>query len=134
MMPERFERFDAKPDGMPRAPRYDVRLLAHYRRDAHEPWRDAMTINLSRSGVLFVTTQPDIQPEMAVELSVLLAVDRGGASEFTTIECQCRSVRVDTRPDAEPGLLVAAIIERYTFCRGATYWNARGCGTGDVGM
>jgi hypothetical protein len=142
MVPEIFERFDAKPGGLPRAPRYHVQLMAHYRRDANDPWRDAVTINLSRSGVLF-STSADIEPDMPLELSILLAVDRSGTSEFTTIECQCRSVRVERRLDrldAEsdgsgvPGVLVAAMIERYTFSRGASYWNARGCGEGDGSM
>jgi hypothetical protein len=119
---EQFERCDEIPGSLPRAPRYPLRLRACYRGTPADWWRAATTINMSRSGLLFSIDEPataDVLPEMTLEVSILLALGEADATAFTTIECHCRAVRVDHRLGAEPAVLVAAIIERYTFHRGA---------------
>ncbi len=107
-----LERFDKMAGRLPRAPRYPLRLRAQYRRTPTDSWHEATTINMSRSGVLFSTTEP-VPRETTLELRIQLALDQTKvAPAFGTIECHCRIVR------AEPQR-AAAIIERYTLRRGA---------------
>lgn len=79
-----------------------------------EPWFNAVTVNISASGVLFQTSDPAPAQgavlEMALELSAL-------GPRIADITCSGRVVRTGTA--AEPGTTLAATIERYSFARGA---------------
>jgi hypothetical protein len=114
-MMERMERFEYVVGGRPRAPRFPLRLCAQYRRDPSDPWHDATTANVSRSGVLLCTAEP-IEPGSTLEISFVLSSGPLDAP-LSSIRCRCRIVRVEPRLDAEPGMLVAAAITRYAFRR-----------------
>jgi hypothetical protein len=107
----RSGRFDEMPRGVPRAPRYSVQLHAYYRGAPADAWHEATTINMSRTGVLF-TTADALRCGTPLELRVEIDIGPAEAPVIGTIECQCRTIRV------EPPR-VAARIERYAFRRGA---------------
>ncbi len=135
---QRMERFDEIPGGRPRAPRYWVQLRAYYRGAPAEAWHEATTINMSRTGVLF-TTADAVSCGMSLEFRVEIDIGPAEAPVVATIDCQCRTIRVEPRRDAgietarggsatasasdsaraSPGATVAARIERYAFRRGA---------------
>jgi hypothetical protein len=108
---QRIERFDEMPGGVPRAPRYSVQLRAYYRGKPADQWHEATTINMSRTGVLF-TTADALPCGIALELRVQLDIGLAEARVLGTIECQCRTIRIEPQR-------VAARIERYAFRRGA---------------
>jgi len=55
------------PRGAARAPRFAVDLPLRYRVPGDDDWQDAVTENISRSGVLFRTERP-LPPRTAVEM------------------------------------------------------------------
>ncbi len=116
---QRMERFDEIPGGLPRAPRYWVQLRAYYRGAPADAWHEATTINMSRTGVLF-TTADAMSCGMSLELRVEIDIGPAETPVIGTIECQCRTIRVEPRDaGAGAGTTVAAKIERYAFRRGA---------------
>jgi hypothetical protein len=145
---DRMERFDDIPGGLPRAPRFRLHLWAQYRRGRSDSWHDATTINVSRSGLLLCTTD-SIDPEStstadpkststatpgatpgatrcaALEVRFVLSFGPLDAP-LSTVRCRGLIVRVEPRPDAEPGVLMAVTITRYAFRRDtAVAWIAQ---------
>ncbi len=54
-----------------RAARYRLKAPLRYRRSGHFGWRNGLTINMSKSGILF-SGEVALPPETAVELSISL--------------------------------------------------------------
>ena len=98
-----------------RAPRFTIEIPFYFRRRGEGSWREGMTDNISRSGVLFRTGErlaADEPIEMHFALPLQIA-GRPGA----VVACRghvVRTVPADT-PDALPGF--AATISRYRFVR-----------------
>ena len=98
------------PNGIPRASRFIVRLPIRYRTAGEFDWRNGVTENISRSGILF-------RPERAVEpktpVDMILVLPGGVAGEPPSrLRCQGEIVRTeaeesDTTPSA------AAAVEDY---------------------
>lgn len=58
---------ERRPAGVPRAPRFAVDLPVKYRTSSDRDWQDAVTENVSRSGILF-RSRRRLRPRTAVEL------------------------------------------------------------------
>ena len=98
--------------GAPRATRFVMQLPARCRCDTSDTWHSATTINVSRSGILFKTSEA-IESGTLLDVSLLLVPARGQGSG--RIHCCCRVVRVQPGPDDDSGTMIAAVIIRYTF-------------------
>ena len=57
---------ERRPKSIPRASRFVVRLLVRYRTAGDPDWRNGMTENISRSGILFRPERP-VEPKTPVD-------------------------------------------------------------------
>jgi hypothetical protein len=100
-----------------RAQRFKLNLPVRYRLLGEEDWRQGMTENISRSGLLFRVEQM-IEPSTKVEINLVLPPEIAGLS---AAEVVCRGEVVRTMqpegPTASPAL--AAKILQYHFQHGA---------------
>jgi hypothetical protein len=117
-----MESWEYIPGGLPRAPRFALSLYALYRRDALAAWHDATIVNMSRSGVLFSTTEP-LSPSMEarasnapLELNVVLSQD-ALQTKAIIIRCQCRIVRIEPPLDGHAEARAAAMILSHALLR-----------------
>lgn len=99
------------PSGIPRASRFVVRLPVRYRTAGDLDWRVGVTVNISRSGVLF-------RPERAVEpktpIDMILVLPGGVAGEPPSrLRCQGEVVRTTPTPKADAPPTVAAAVGEY---------------------
>ena len=96
-----------------RAPRFALRLPLRYRAVGEGSWREGLTENISRSGVLFRAGDL-LQVSTAVELTFALSVADLNSEVF------CRGLVVRAVPPAGPSdpPALAATIEDYRFVRG----------------
>jgi hypothetical protein len=98
-----------------RAPRFTLEIPFYFRRRGESTWREGMTDNISRSGVLFRT--PDMLEENTpVDMQFALPYEISG-QPGALVACRgqiVRTVPADS-PDALPAL--AATIARYRFVR-----------------
>jgi hypothetical protein len=98
-----------------RAPRFNIEIPFYFRRRGEGSWREGMTDNISRSGVLFRTGE-DLAAEDAIEMHFALPLQIAGRPG-AVVACRghvVRTVPADS-PDALPGF--AATISRYRFVR-----------------
>ena len=88
-----------------RAQRFPLTLPIRCRRAGEEGWLEGVTINISRSGVLFRTIKP-LDVDTKVEMSIVLGESRARSGE---LRCDGRIVRI------EPGdsTSMAAAFSRY---------------------
>jgi hypothetical protein len=87
-----------------RAPRFDLQLTVRFRPEGDERWREGFTRNISRSGVLFASSEllgPSTQLEMLVELP--------GRDVCGVVSCRGTVVRVEPRGVDEATSLAATI-------------------------
>jgi len=93
-----------------RARRYPIRLAMRFRSSGDHQWRDARTENISRSGVLFRTS--DVMPKAThIEMLMTLPAEVGG--EGATVICRGRIVRTEPAHDVDAQPAVAATIAGY---------------------
>jgi hypothetical protein len=104
----------AVPAETPRATRFPLRLRARYRDEPSGTWHPAMTVNVSRTGVL-LRGQQSIAVGCVIDIVFRLSdslLDKPSGAVF----CQCRVVR--TQPASEHAdVLIAAEITKYDFAR-----------------
>jgi len=101
-------------DRVPRAPRFAIGVPMFWRRSGDATWSDAISLNVSRSGVLFrAGERPAVGTE--VELIFGLSWDPDQLTEQADLICYGRIVRAEART-GEAGSL-AATIESYSFIR-----------------
>ena len=108
------------PRGVPRAPRYAVRLTLRYRLASSIEWQLGQTENISKSGVLFRTQQSGplfkreiaAQPRHPVELELELPT-ANPESPISHVRCLGEVVRTSA-PEAHDMLpTVAAAVQEY---------------------
>ena len=99
------------PDGLPRALRFQARLTTHYRTGGSVDWHDAVTENLSRSGVLFRSSYPH-EPKTPIDLFLTLPT---GTAERLVPRLRCQGEIVRVQPPETAGMLprVAAAVDAY---------------------
>lgn len=102
-------------DRLLRAPRFTIEVPFYFRRRGEGSWRQGMTDNISRSGVLFRTREA-LESETPLEMHFALPLQVSGRPG-AVVACRglvVRTVPADS-PDALPGF--AATISRYRFVR-----------------
>jgi hypothetical protein len=101
--------------GIPRAPRFPLRLAMSYRQSGASAWQGATTENVSRSGVLFrAPRSPD--PFGPLDMTFVLPAHVLGEPEARVL-CRGQVVRVGSYPTGESA--IAATILEYELMRGA---------------
>ena len=95
-----------------RAPRFSLGVALRYRQVGEREWHDAVTENISRSGVLFRAA--DVVP-VDTPLEMRFTLSAGASS--SDVRCRGRVVRTvpPERPQAATGM--AATIRTYRFLR-----------------
>ena len=98
-----------------RAPRFTIEVPLYFRLRGEGSWREGMTHNISRSGVLF-RTRERLEESTAIEMHFALPLQVSGRPG-AVVACRGQVVRIEPAdsPDAMPG--VAATISRYRFVR-----------------
>jgi hypothetical protein len=98
-----------------RAPRFSIEIPFYFRQRGEGSWREGMTDNISRSGVLFRTTEL-LEESTPIEMHFALSLEVSG-QPGALVACRGRIVRTvpPDSPDALPA--VAATISRYRFVR-----------------
>jgi hypothetical protein len=102
-------------DRLLRAPRYNLTGTLSYRQAGDTDWREARSINVSRTGLLYTASPPALLQSTPVEL--VLTLPGLGGPGGGCVRCAGRIVRI---ADADPGseaVSMAATIERYQFFR-----------------
>jgi PilZ domain-containing protein len=109
---------DPKNAAFTRAPRYPLRIPLKYRSSGDPQWRETLTENVSRSGVLFRTDHP-MPLQTPIEMLLALPAELADGGAAATVICRGRIVRNeagrasqdDSTGDARP--TVAATIVGY---------------------
>ncbi|PYQ04008.1 MAG: hypothetical protein DMF83_19495 [Acidobacteria bacterium] len=98
-----------------RAPRFSIEIPFYFRQRGEDSWREGMTDNISRSGVLFRTTET-LEESTPLEMHFALPLEVPG-QPGALVACRGRIVRTvpADSPDALPAM--AATISRYRFVR-----------------
>jgi hypothetical protein len=98
-----------------RAPRFTIEIPLYFRQRGESAWRQGMTDNISRSGVLFRTSEA-LDSAAPIEMHFALPLQASGHAG-AVVACRGLIVRVvpPSSPDALPGF--AATISRYRFVR-----------------
>ena len=123
-MPATFLTFEIKRNGLrkdpaqkrssyrPRAPRFQIQTAVRYRESGQRTWSEGMTVNMSRSGVLFHAAS-ELKPKTVLEMRILFPYEDPPAN----VVCWGPVVRTESPdpPDTRP--LLAATISRYRFVR-----------------
>jgi hypothetical protein len=103
------------PGDTPRATRFPLRLRAQYRCEPTRGWHHALTVNVSRTGVLLYGPEPvDVGSliDIVFRLSHNLLDTPSGA-----VTCQCRVVRLQPAPDCDHDWLIASEIVTHALHR-----------------
>jgi hypothetical protein len=104
------------PEHTPRATRFPLRLRAGYRCEPSDGWHRAMTVNVSRTGVLLRGHEP-LDVGRSIEIVFRLSNNLLDTTSSTVI-CRCRVVRLQPAPEHDDDdVLIAAEIAAYTIER-----------------
>jgi PAS domain S-box-containing protein len=104
-------RFASGEGGLPRAPRYALRMPLRYRRAGDIYWNEGTTENISRSGVLFRAPEV-IAPATPVEFTFLLPMSFSGR-EGASVSCGGLIVRAVLPESASELAALAVKISSY---------------------
>ncbi len=96
-----------------RAPRFPIQAPLQYRESGEQTWHSGMTVNISRSGILFSAEEP-LDPQTVLEMRIAFPPELTGEYE-TNVVCWGPVVRADSDPEDEDRRLLAASIFRYRF-------------------
>jgi hypothetical protein len=101
---------------VPRAPRFALKMPVLFRPVGTDEWRQGLTENVSRSGVLFRTAEA-IHPRTPLEIKLVLPLEIGGQAA-ANVHCRGEVVRaVEPGLDSQPGEAAVAIFD-YQFAAG----------------
>ncbi|MCI0355109.1 MAG: PAS domain S-box protein [Acidobacteria bacterium] len=104
-------RFTSGEGGLPRAPRYALRMPLRYRRAGDIFWNEGTTENISRSGILFRAPEL-LEPATPVEFTFLLPMSFSGR-EGASVSCGGLIVRAVQPESAEEFPTLAVKISSY---------------------
>ncbi len=99
-------------DIRPRATRYEFGAVILFRVDGEPSWREGWTVNVSRTGVLFLADEPRLDIQAPVEMIVVLP--NFGSGTMARIRCTGHIVRIG---DKSGRVSMAATIEHYRFLK-----------------
>jgi hypothetical protein len=98
-----------------RAPRFSIEMPFYFRRPGESSWREGMTDNISRSGVLFRTADV-LEENTPIDMQFALPFEVSG-QPGAVVACRGQIVRT-VPPDSQDALpALAATIARYRFVR-----------------
>ncbi len=112
---------------LPRAPRFDLALAVHYRRHRARHWSDGMSINVSRTGVLFTTCAPP--PSCGDRIDFFIQLPTPAGTPGCDARCTGRVVRIVPPGTKREMPAVAVTIDHYVLERESarsTRWAAPG--------
>jgi hypothetical protein len=101
---------------VPRAPRFPIVTRVLWRLQGTSGWIEALSVNVSRSGVLFQS--PLHEPaEIGTEVEFIFAFSWEAGAELDIADVRCRGRIVRTVPSSSSGAsaMLAAAIETYSF-------------------
>ncbi len=96
-----------------RAPRFPIQAPLRYRESGEQSWHSGLTVNISRTGILFSAEEP-LDPQTVLEMRIAFPPELTGETE-TNVVCWGPVVRGDSDPEDEHRRLLAASIFRYRF-------------------
>jgi hypothetical protein len=101
--------------GVPRAQRFPIETRILWRRKGSGPWSEGVTLNVSRTGVLFHVHEP-FPPGTPIEmvLSFSSAILERSAPN---VLCSGRIVRTESQTPPIEGPVIAATIDSHAFSR-----------------
>jgi hypothetical protein len=99
----------------PRATRFPLRLRAKYRCAPSRRWHPAITVNVSRTGLL-LRAHERIDVGRPIDIAFRLSQNLLDTLSSAVI-CRCRVVRIEPTPDDDAELLIATEIVTYAFAR-----------------
>lgn len=91
----------------PRATRYEMAAEVTYRRVGEDGWRAGRTVNVSRSGVLFLTGTPALPAATRIEFVLLLP--SLGLPGRCRVQCRGQIVRQCIAPEGGECAMAATI-------------------------
>ena len=100
--------------GPPRATRYEFGAVILYRLGGEGVWHEGWTVDVSRTGVLFTTQPPAVDPNSPVEMIVVLP--DFGSGGISRIRCSGHIVRI-AGTTANGQVSIAASIDDYRFLK-----------------
>ena len=97
----------------PRAQRFPIQTPVRYRESGQTAWSEGVTVNISRSGVLF--RAPEVpEPKTVLEMQILLPAEVTGGMAANVV-CLGPVVRAEPPLTSEDRPAVAAAILQYRF-------------------
>ena len=102
--------------GVPRAPRFPIVTRVLWRVHGTSGWVEALSVNVSRSGVLFQS--PLHGPaEIGTEVEFIFAFswEAAAAVDIADVRCRGRIVRTVPSPSTATSGMLAAAIDTYSF-------------------
>lgn len=97
----------------PRAPRYEIDAPVRFRRPGEADWRHGRTVNASRTGVSFWTTDGELPQGSTLQIELTLS----GLAQPSSVVCTGKVVRCES---LDAGLTaIAMTIEVYRFAGAA---------------
>lgn len=101
-----------RPDGTPRASRFEVRIEVRYRLEGETEWRTGLTENVSRSGLLF---RPETLADPRTPIDIILVLPGAVAGEPTSrLRCRGEVVRAGMHGNGHDSVpCMAAMVTDY---------------------
>lgn len=109
---------------LPRASRFDLALAVRYRRHLARRWADGVSINISRTGVLFTTR--NAVPRCGDRIDFLIQLPTPAGTFGCDARCTGRVVRIVPPRTERVTPAVAVTIDRYVLERetpGSARWS-----------
>lgn len=97
----------------PRATRFAVATSIQFREPGSAEWRQGRTLNISRTGVLFVAASP--LPRASSELECIVALPVFGPGPAVSVLCWGRVARVEWDETVDGRRSAAVTIDGYRF-------------------
>ncbi len=98
-----------------RPTRFPIQTPLQYRQDGESEWHGGMTINISRSGVLF-RADKSITPDVVLEMQIVFPAEATGELS-ARVFCWGPVVRTVSPDSLDNRPALAAAISRYRFAR-----------------
>ena len=100
------------PNATVRAPRFSLGVALRYRLEGEREWHDAVTENISRSGVLFRAREA-----LAVDTPLEMRFTLSAGAASSDVRCRGRVVRTVSPERSQSVSGTAATIRTYRFVR-----------------
>jgi hypothetical protein len=103
----------SRPEYVSRATRYAIQMPIRFREGGTAEWREGVTVNISRTGILF-QSEVNLPPRTLLEMQVILPFEIVGEPKANVL-CWGPVVRKDSSLDESGRYALATAILRYRF-------------------